>query len=98
VTITALQAQAFAGRVEALAEDVGRLRRRLVDDEYGLHLVCRLAMHADFFDAFIRPTAAEIFVANLAFCGDEQQAVDAALGDVDARARHFRGLLGEGLR
>jgi hypothetical protein len=95
VSVTALQAQAFARGIDAIAADIGRLRRRLVGDEYALHLLCRIATKVEGFDAFLQPTAAEIYRANLAFSGDEQESIDAALEDVDSRARHFRALLGE---
>ena len=56
MSVTAMQAHAFACRIESLAEDIGRLRRRLRNaekvDEYGSHLVDSLALHAEMLDAF----------------------------------------------
>jgi hypothetical protein len=87
VSVTALQAHAFACRLETLAGDVGRLRRRLADDAYNGHLICRISAHVEMLDAFLQPTAGELVKHGFA--------VDAALADADARARHFRSLLGE---
>ena len=95
MNVSALQAQAFMDRVEALAADVGRLRRRLAGDEYGSYLVDRLALHVEVLDAFLWATAGEIYQANICVCGDEDESVAAALEDVDDRARRFRALLGE---
>jgi hypothetical protein len=94
VTVTALQAHAFVRRVDSLAADVGTLRRRLADD-CNLWLVERIASHVEMIDSFIRPTGAEIYAANFAFCCDEQESAAAAVEDIDARTRHFRALLGE---
>jgi hypothetical protein len=98
MSVTAQQAEAFARRIEAIAEDVGRLRRRFASNESawtGLAIVGSLAHHVDALDAFLQPTAADIYAANLWECGDEQESVTAALEDVDRRVRHFRMLLGE---
>jgi hypothetical protein len=69
---------------EALARDVGRLRRTLPEG----WLVDRFAGHAWMLAGFVEPTAAAIYREN---GGD----VDQALADVDERARRYRRLLGE---
>jgi hypothetical protein len=98
VIVTPLQAQAFVRRVESLAEDVGRLRRRLRDDEYGSFIVDRVAGHVEAIDSFFRPTAAEFYFANFAISGDAKLSAEEALGDVDERARRLRALLKEKAR
>ena len=95
MSVTALQAQSFARRVEWLAADIGCLRRRDRDDEYATHLCDRLALHAEVLDAFLQPSAAEFYAANVWETGDEDESAVAALEDVDARAAMFRRLLGE---
>jgi len=79
--------------VEDLAADVGRMRNRLRDDEYGLLVVDRIASRVETLSQMVWPTAAEIVRANLEHC-DESDAVELALADVDRRARQLRTLLG----
>jgi hypothetical protein len=81
-----VQARAFVYQLEQLAADVGRLRRRLRDDEYGLHLVDRIGGRVDAIDSLVHPCAAELVVA-----GDT---VDEALAFTDGRAFRIRALLG----
>lgn len=83
---TPLQAVTFARQIETLAEDVGRLRRRVSGDEYAGHLVDRLAAHLEVIDAFLKPTAGELHRAGWN--------VQSALEHVDAQARHFDALFG----
>jgi len=90
VTTTALQAFAFVEKLEALAEDVGRLRRRLVSDEYGTFIVDRIGLAVDGLDAFLHSTAAELVARGVD--------VETALARVDARATRLQGLLGEAKR
>lgn len=63
-----------------------------------MYLVGRLAGHVETLELLFSPTAAEIFRANVAFGVDEDDAVVAALADVDSRVRRLRSLLGEELR
>jgi hypothetical protein len=85
-------------RLDALAADVGRLRRRYAsstDARAGTFFLDLIAGHVQALDALLRPTAAKVYAANLWLCGDEQVSVTAALADADARTRHLRSLLGE---
>jgi hypothetical protein len=88
-------------RVEALATDVGRLRRRFAsnaDAWTGPFFLDLIARHIQVIQSMLVPTAAEVYAANLWYCGDEHQAVTAALAEVDARERQLRSLLGIGPR
>ena len=87
MTVTALQALALVGAIEEIARDVARIRRRLAGDDYGSHLVDRVALRVDGLDAFVQPTAGEL--VRLGY------PVDAALATIDARAARLRSLLGE---
>jgi hypothetical protein len=80
------QARAFVSTLETIATDVARLRRRCTDD-YGAHLLDRIAFNVDGLDAAVQPTAAELYADGLA--------INEALAVVDARARTMRSLLGE---
>lgn len=90
-----LQARAFAATIEQLAQDTGRLRRRLQDDQYGLHLVDRLSLGLTVLDAFLWPTAGDLYRLNMAFSGDPALSAEVALQDADRRAQAFGCLLGE---
>jgi len=79
------QVQALRQLADALAVDVGRLRRNLGED--GGRLVDRLADRAWKLDGFVQQTAADLYKES----GD----VELALATVDDRARRFRRLLGE---
>jgi hypothetical protein len=78
-------------RLVALAEDVGRLRRRLRDesrdDTYLAFVAGRVAAHVESLDGMLFPTASELVVAGAA--------VGEALDTVDERTRSLRRLLGE---
>jgi hypothetical protein len=75
-------------RLDALAADVGRLRRRLNGDSYDGWLAWRLGEHVDALDAMVSPNAADIYNEH------PLAGVDEALATVDARARELRVLLG----
>jgi hypothetical protein len=74
-------------RIDALAEDVGRLRRRLADDGHGLHLVDRVSGHVETLDAILWPGAGEL-VHGYGYSARE------AIQNADARAWRVRSLLG----
>jgi len=76
-------------RVDLLAADVGRLRRRLDADTYDGFLAWRVAEHVDALAALLEPTAAELYRES----GD----IDAVLEHVDSRDRELRSLLGDRL-
>jgi hypothetical protein len=81
---------AIDDRLLALAEDVGRWRRRLRDEgrdsTYGAFLAARVAGRVDVLCSLLEPTAAELYAAGLP--------VDEALQHVDERARQRERLLG----
>lgn len=81
--------------VEALAADVGRLRRRVSGDPQSslTHLVDRLAAGVQWLDLLLRPSAAEIAAS---WAPGDDDAIDEAIRIVDARNRELRGLLGVG--
>jgi hypothetical protein len=86
--VSATQALAVAERIETLAADVGRLRRRLPQEvDYTLHLVDRIGRSIDSLDAFLWPSAAELVEAGVD--------VNVALRHVEKRAERMRTLLGE---
>jgi hypothetical protein len=93
--IVDLAVPAYFAQIDEIASDIGRLRRKLVGDEYGTHLLGRVAGRVEVLDLLVAPSAAQIYRANLFECGDKDESVVAALEDVDGRARHLRGLLGE---
>ncbi len=89
---------ALLARLEALAADVGRLRRRFAsnDDAWtGAYVVDRIAQHVECLDSWFSATAADIYSENLIHGASEDEAVAHAFAVVDKRARHIRGLLGE---
>lgn len=77
-------------RVDALAADVGRVRRRVEPDSSLAYLVDRIADHVEWLDVMLQPSAAEL--AAYVYPGDDE-AVDAALEAVDRRAARVRHLL-----
>lgn len=85
-------------QLDELAAVVGRLRRRVEGDAYAEHLVDWLAGDVDVLDSMMRPSAGEICAANIRFGADEDEAVVAAVSDVDDRVRHLRSLLREKTR
>ena len=82
---------AIDDRLERLAEDVGRLRRRIRDESrdnsYLAFLAGRVADRIDSLDCMIGQTAGELVAAG----ADVGQALD----HVDERAASLRRLLGE---
>ena len=82
---TTADTRAAVRRIDLLAEDVGRLRRRLDPDSYDGFLAWRVAEHVASLAALLEPTAAELYRT----CGD----IDAVLEHVDARDQELRRLL-----
>lgn len=80
--------------IAELAATVGRIRCRLGDDDYSGHLGERAAFLVDCLDAMVCPCAAEVYQANLRYGVGEQEAVGAALEDVDRRAAVLARLIG----
>lgn len=98
--MTALQARALLGQLDALAGDVGRLRRRLASDVAwsGGYIVDRIATAVESIDLMLRPSAGELAGDEVAAGADEAAAVTRALTTVDRRSTKLRGLLGEAER
>jgi hypothetical protein len=83
-------------RIEDLAGDVGRLRRRVEPESSAAHLVDRLAGSVETIDAMVHASAGELYREFFAISGDHELALEEALATVDTRARRVRGLLGVG--
>ncbi len=81
-------------RLHALAGDVGSLRRRLDVESYDGFLAARIAVHVETIDILTRPTAAQIFRANMAFGADEAEAIFLALAEVEEGSEQLHALLG----
>lgn len=75
-------ARALLCQIDTLADSVGRLRRRTVEDEYAAHLLERASLAVHALDAILRPTAAELVQAGLT--------PDQAITEVDASAHKLR--------
>jgi hypothetical protein len=88
------EARATASRVDALAADVGRLRRHLDGESYSAFLAGRIADHVETLDAILEPTAADLVNALTKFGVEDEEAVLEALATVDGRCRELRALLG----
>ena len=75
-------------RVDELATDVGRLRRRLAleADSSASHTLDRIAGHVESLDLMLRPSAGDLVRRGAG--------VDAALREVDARIGRLRRVLG----
>lgn len=73
-------------RIDEAAADVARLRRRLCEDEYGAHLVDRVAFDLLAIDAALGVSAAELVAAGYD--------VDEALEIVDRRDTSLQRRLG----
>lgn len=86
-------------RLDDLARDVGRLRRRFESNEAtawtGVYLVERIAEVVETLDVMVSPTAADLHRAFLIECSDDSVALAEALAVVDRRAKAVRRLLGE---
>ena len=78
---------AVGRRLDSLAADLGRLRRRLEPGSYAADLAERIAGHVDSLDAMLAPTAAELVKAGVS--------VEDALEAVDGRSHALRRMLGE---
>lgn len=80
------------GRIDELAADIGRLRRRL-DPETSSHWIGeRIANHILTLDTMTHPTAAELAATT---APSDQAAITEAIRIVDHRNRKLRNLLGE---
>jgi hypothetical protein len=79
------------GRLDELAVDVARLRRRVEPDSSLAFIAVRIAEHVESLDVMLQPSAAEL--AACAFPGDAET-LDAAVEHVERRANRLRGLLG----
>jgi hypothetical protein len=86
---------ALAYRLELIAADVGRLRRRADPETSTAHALDRIAGNVDLVDAILTPTAADFYRANVAAGDDPESAVTRALATSDRRARQLRSLLAE---
>jgi hypothetical protein len=87
------EARLLRGRIDDLARDVGRLRRRLDAEGYDGFLVRSIADHVETLDVITQPTAHDLYIARLAFGVDEEEAVADAVADIDARRRQLQSLL-----
>jgi len=87
-----VNAPALASRIDLLAADVGRLRRRVDPESSLVHLADRLASHIEALYVMVEPTAGELVAWTSP--GDEQAAA-AAIAHVDARWNRLRGVLGK---
>jgi hypothetical protein len=81
------------GCVDELARDVGRLSRRLDGEGYDGFLISRISGHVETLDAITQPTAHDLYLDNLTYGVDEDEAVAEALAAVDARIRELHSLL-----
>lgn len=90
---------AFVGQLEELAADVGRLRRRLKPEPESTltFQLDRIAHSVEALDAFVQPTAAELYRISLADELEPERALSVALEQADSRARSLRSLLGLGV-
>lgn len=86
-----MRQEALHNRLDQLATDVGRLRRRFPVESSDGWLCERIAGHIEALIVMLEPTAAEI--AAYAYPGDPQ-AVGEAIQLVDARARELHHQLG----
>jgi hypothetical protein len=88
--------RAVVGRLDALATDVGRLRRLTTDSSsYSALLTSRIADHVETLDSMVSFTAHAIYRANRAAGIEDKLAIEQALAAVDDRACRLRKLLGE---
>ena len=93
--MTLHSSRARRGKVDALAVDVGRLRRRVEEGSSLAHLADRLADEIEQLDAMLEPSAAQLRRELLAeAAGDDDAATEAALAIADARGRQLQALLG----
>lgn len=79
-------------RIDDLAGDIGRLRKRLPeDDELGGWILDRIAGHVETLQLMHTPSAAELAAG--AYPGDAQ-AIEAAIATVDSWSRRLRQRMG----
>jgi hypothetical protein len=84
-------------RLDALATDVGRLRRRHASNPgwSGTLFLDEIARHVEVLHGMATPTAAEVYADCLCACADEQLSLAEALAYADGRVRTLRRQLGE---
>lgn len=71
-------------RIDDLADDVGRLRRRLEPESSAAHLGDRIACHVHAIAGYVHPTAGELAAS---YAPGQDDAVTEAIRIVDARYR-----------
>jgi hypothetical protein len=81
--------------IDRLADDIGRLRRRVEADLYTVELFERIAFTVDLLDSLLQPTAAAIYRQSVRNGVEDEPALQRALEDVGRRQRVLRRLLGE---
>lgn len=91
-----VRAEALALRLDEIARDAGRLRRRFASNGAwtGLTILDRLADAVESLDTLTRPTAGELQRDYFAVCGKHELATSEALEAVDRRVAQLRWLLG----
>ena len=77
-------------RLDDLAEDVGRVRRRVEPETSLAWTLNRIAGHIQSVVLMVEPCAAEI----AAWTPEDEQAVEEAIREVDAKHRRLRERLG----
>lgn len=85
---------ALVDRVEEIARDVGRLRRRFASNDgawTGIYIADRLADNVETVHGMLHLSAADLVAAT--FPGDDD-AISAAIDHVDRRTRQLHALLG----
>jgi hypothetical protein len=81
-----MEAEALHNRINALADDIGRLQRHTQPDTSLAHLCDRLASHAQALHTFVTPSAGQLAAW---YAPGDDQAVQGALETVDAWDRAF---------
>lgn len=87
---SSIAARTYLYTLELVLEDLQRLRRRLVADEYATHLLDRVHGNLETLDAAVWPTAGELHRSYFAICGDHDIASQEAVQLVDRRGQHIR--------
>lgn len=85
---------ALRNRIDELADDVGRLRRRFnsnPDAWTGVYIADRIAQHVQAVHQLLEPTAAELAATT---APGDPEAVNEAIRIVDERSRKLGGRLG----
>jgi len=83
--------RAQLNRIDELAADIGRLRRRLDPESSSYWLGERIANHVESLDAMLRPSAGELVAWT---APGNHDAITAALQAVDNDRRRIQALLG----